>query len=186
MTTESVIKKTRKRMDNSIKAFRRDMSKVRTGHTSPDMLSSIKASYYGSMTPIDQMARVTLGEGRILMVEPWDSSAIEALVKAIQTSDMGLNPQVQGNIIRVTVPALNQERRQSIVRSIGARSEEARVSIRNTRRDTLEEIRSLEKTGECSQDDSRRAQGTLQKITDSATNQINEYASAKESEVMQL
>ncbi len=186
LNIEETLKESRKRMDTTVSAHRKGLESVRTNRASTGLIADLKANYYGSSVSFEHIARITVGSELTLLIEPWDRAAVEPIVKAIQESDIGVTPMVDGAVIHLNIPPLSEERRREIVRMIKKRSEEAKVSIRNARRSALDDIRSLEKDGECSKDEAHRAQGRLQGITDSATERVDEATNSKEKEIMQV
>ncbi len=174
----------RKRMDKSVKAFAEEVSRVRTGRASVALLDGIKVDYYGSTMPLNQMATVTVAEARLIVIQPWDPSAIGAIEKAIQKSDLGLTPVNDGKVIRISIPPLTEERRKELVKMVRKMAEEARVAIRNIRRDVLDDLKKMKKEGEIAEDDFFRAQDEVQKITDDHVKKIDEILEKKEKEIM--
>ena len=183
---EDTLKDAKKRMDNTVQAYERDLSGVRTNRASPGLVSNVKVDYHGTELPLDQMAQISVGDSRMLVIQPWDKTAINTVAKAIQSSDLGLAPNIDGDIIRLNLPPLTEERRRDIMKMVRSRAEEAKIAVRNIRRDAIETIREIEKEGECSQDDSKRAQTRVQSLTDEATSSVDKSTSAKEAEVMQV
>jgi ribosome recycling factor len=173
-------------MDGALQALQRDLHGVRTGRASTGLVESIRVDYYGSEMPLDQLAQISVGDGRMIMIQPYDKTAVQSIVKAIQTSDLGMNPNVDGDLIRLNVPPLTEERRRDIVRMVRKRAEEARVAVRNVRRDAQDRIRNMQKGSEISEDESRRALADLQKATDAAVARVDSSTGAKEKEVMQV
>ena len=176
----------KKRMSDTVGALKREMTGVRTGRASTGLVDNLKIDYFGSEMPLNQLAQINVGDARLLVIQPWDKNAIDPIAKAIQNSDLSISPNIDGAIIRLNLPPLTEERRRDLVRTLKARSEESRVSIRSTRRDAQDTIRMIEKEGEASQDECQRAQKDLQKLTDDAIAQIDSETSAKEEEVMQV
>ncbi len=184
MDIETNLKNADRKMHKTIESYKKMLSSVRTGRASLGMVSHIKAECYGSKMPIDQVARVSVGPPRMLVIEAWDLNTVTPIVKAIQISDLGITPQVDGQIIRLNVPPLNMQRRKDMVRMVKVKVEEAKVSVRNIRRDTIESLRSAQKSGESSEDELRRAQARLQGITDSVVSKLNKLTTDKETEIM--
>ncbi len=174
----------RKRMDKSVKAFQSEIARVRTGRASVALLDGIKVDYYGSTMPLNQMATITVAEARLIVIQPWDPSAIGAIEKAIQRSDLGLTPVNDGKVIRISIPPLTEERRKELVKMVRKMAEEARVAIRNIRRDILDDLKKMKKEGELAEDDFYRAQDQLQKITDEHIEKIDKILETKEKEIM--
>lgn len=174
------------RMRKTIDAFKRDLATVRTGRAAPALIENIKIDYYGTPTPLKQMATITAPEARLLVVQPWDNTTIGEIKKAIQKSELGLNPSSDGQLIRLAIPPLSEERRKDMVKSVHKKAEDCRIALRNIRRDALEMLRDLEKEKEISQDDQKRAQDRLQEITDSFVEDAGELAKVKEAELLQV
>ena len=174
----------RKRMDKSVKAFQSEIARVRTGRASVALLDGVKVDYYGSTMPLNQMATITVAEARLIVIQPWDPSAIGAIEKAIQRSDLGLTPVNDGKVIRISIPPLTEERRKELVKMVRKMAEEARVAIRNIRRDILDDLKKMKKEGELAEDDFYRAQDQLQKITDEHIEKIDKILETKEKEIM--
>ncbi|NMB02679.1 MAG: ribosome recycling factor [Firmicutes bacterium] len=174
------------RMDEVIAATKRAFSSVRTGRANPALLDRIMVSYYGTPTPLNQMASVSVPEPRLLVVTPWDKGAIKDIEKAILTSDLGLVPNNDGTVIRLAIPTLTEERRKELVRVVRKDAEDYRVAVRNIRRDMNEAIKKLEKNGDVSEDEARRAQDETQDLTNEYINDIDELLKAKEKEIMEV
>ncbi len=183
---EETLGEAKKRMSDTVEALKRDMSGVRTGRAATGLVDNLKIDYFGSEMPLNQLAQINVGDSRMLVIQPWDKNAVDPIAKAIQNSDLSISPNIDGAIIRLNLPPLTEERRRDLVRSLKARSEESKVSIRGSRRDAQDTIRMIEKEGEASQDDCQRAQKDLQKLTDDAVAAIDLESTAKEEEVMQI
>jgi len=173
-------------MDGAVEAFNRDMNGVRTGRASPGLVENLRVNYEGMEMPLNQLAQITAADARMLVIQPWDKTITAAIERAIQTSDLGMQPAVEGQILRLVVPPLTEERRRDIVRMVRKRAEEARIAVRNVRRDAMDQLRTGEREGDFSQDDSRRAQGQLQETTDVSVARVDEATEVKEAEVMQV
>ena len=173
-------------MDRSIEALRREFSSVRTGKASPALLDTVRVDAYGSKMMLNQVASVSTPEPRMLIVQPWDKGLMGEIEKAIRNSELGLNPANDGNIIRVPVPALNEERRREMVKMLHKIAEEGRVAIRHARQEANKEIRRLQSDGEMSEDDARRETDRIQKLTDEHITKIDHLLKAKEEEVMEV
>jgi len=186
LTPESVLSEVSTKMDRAVDAFKRDLTQLRTGRATPALVENIDVDYYGSMTPLKQIASISAPDARAIMIQPWDSAAMREIEKSLQTSDMGFNPSNDGTTITVPIPPLTQERRQEMVKLLKGKMEDGKISVRNVRRDGLESLRRLEKDKSISQDDGRRAQDQLQKTTDGHTKLIDETGSAKEAEILQV
>jgi ribosome recycling factor len=174
------------RMEEVIVRTKKAFASVRTGRANPALLDRIMVSYYGTPTPLNQMASVSVPEPRMLVITPWDKSSIKDIEKAILTSDLGLVPNNDGSVIRLAIPPLTEERRKELVRLVRKDAEDHRVAVRNIRRDLNEAANKLEKDGEISEDDLRRAQDDIQKLTDRFIEQIDELLKAKEKEIMEV
>lgn len=174
------------RMGKAVDALRRDLSTVRTGRASPALVEHMSVDYYGTPTPLQQLATISVPEARLLSIQPWDKASLEAIEKAIQKSDLGLNPSNDGAIIRLVIPQLTEERRRDLVRVVHKKVEDGRVAIRNVRRDAHEMLRDLQREKEISEDDEHRAQEQLQKITDRFVLQADEVGTEKEQELLEV
>ncbi len=183
---QETLDEAKQRMSGSVEAFKRDMAGVRTGRASTGLVDNLKIDYFGSEMPLNQLAQISIGDARLLVIQPWDKNAIDPIAKAIQNSDLSIAPNIDGAIIRLNLPALTEERRKDLVKMVKARGEEAKVSIRSARRDAQDTIRMIEKEGEASQDDCQRAQKDLQKLTDDASGRVESETTTKEEEVMQI
>lgn len=172
-------------MEKALGALKRDLSTLRAGRATPAILDRVQAEYYGALTPVNQLGSITTPDSRTLIIQPWDKSALAAIEKAILKSDVGLTPANDGNIIRLVVPPLTEERRQDLVKSTKKYGEEAKVAIRNIRRDANDDIKKLEK-GEISEDESRRHQDDVQKLTDRYVAEVDKILAAKEKEIMEV
>ena len=186
LTPEAVLSDTSTKMDRAIDAFKRDLTQLRTGRATTAMVENVEVDYYGNMTPLKQLASISIPDARAIMIQPWDVGSLREIEKSLMASEMGFNPSNDGAIITVPIPQLTQERRLEMVKLLKRKIEDGKVSIRNVRRDSLESLRKLEKGKSISQDDGRRAQELLQKTTDGFTKQIDETGSAKESEILQV
>ena len=186
LTPEAVLSDTSTKMDRAIDAFKRDLTQLRTGRATTAMVENVEVDYYGNMTPLKQIASISIPDARAIMIQPWDVGSLREVEKSLMASEMGFNPSNDGAIITVPIPQLTQERRLEMVKLLKRKIEDGKVSIRNVRRDSLESLRKLEKGKSISQDDGRRAQELLQKTTDGFTKQIDETGSAKEAEILQV
>jgi ribosome recycling factor len=173
-------------MSTAVDILGRDLQTVRTGRASPTLLDRIQVDYYGSPTPINGVANISAPDPRMVVVQPWDRSMLGPIEKAIQKSDLGINPTNDGQVIRLVLPQLTEERRKELVKHVHQRAEEARVAVRNCRRDALDHLRKVEKDGGISQEDERRAQDRLQKLTDTFVKRVEDVARHKETEVMEV
>jgi len=181
MPTIQVVKK---QMDEAIEAVRREFSTVRTGKATPAILDTVRVEAYGALMPLNQVATISTPESALIVVQPFDRSLMGEIEKAILQADLGLNPANDGQVIRIPIPPLNEERRREYVKLLGKMAEEARISIRHARREGNESVKSLVKDGELSDDDGRRITDEIQKSTDRYIRQIDELLEAKEKEVM--
>lgn len=174
------------RMQKSIETLKLDLMKIRTGRASPGLLDHVKVTCYGSDSPLNQVASVTVEGARMLIVTPWDKTLVSAIEKAIMTADLGLNPSSVGHMIRVPMPALNEERRKELVKVVRDETETARVAIRNIRRDANQNAKDLVKNKVISEDEARRAETEIQKLTDKFISEIDKMLAAKEAELMEV
>ena len=174
------------RMDKTVQTLGKNFSKIRTGRATPALLDGLSADYYGTPTQLTQMASITAPEPRLLLIQPWDAQAIGDIEKAILKSELGLTPQSDGKVIRITIPTLTQERRKDLSKLVKKNGEEAKVGLRNIRRDANEMLKDLKKDKEISEDDQKKAEEQVQKITDDFVKQVDVVASAKEKEIMEF
>jgi len=174
------------RMEKAVAALQHEFSTIRAGRANPGVLEKVRVDYYGTPTPINQMAAVAVAEARVLTIQPWDASTVRPIEKAIQNSDIGINPQSDGRIIRLMFPQLTEENRKQLGKDIKRMAEDTKVSIRNTRRDILEKLKKLEKASEITEDDLRGDEKDLQDLTDKFCKQIDEIAAAKIKEIMEI
>ncbi|MBI1356750.1 MAG: ribosome recycling factor [Acidobacteria bacterium] len=174
------------RMEKTIEDLRREMASLRTGRASVHLLDTIRADYYGSPTPLSQMANLTAPDPTSLLIQPWDSSAIHAIEKAILTSELGLNPQNDGKVIRLNIPPLTEERRRQFVKQLHQMTEKHRVAVRNLRRDANDSIKKLEKDKVISEDQSRQAQDEVQTLTNGTISKLDAASATKEKEIMEI
>ncbi|CAN5874775.1 ribosome recycling factor [soil metagenome] len=173
-------------MERALEAMRREFTGVRTGKASPALLDSVRVEAYGGHMPLNQVGTVSVPEPRLLTVQPWDRSLIKAIEKALQESDLGLNPSSDGSMIRIPIPALTEERRSEYVRLLHKMAEEGRVAIRQARKDANDEIKQRQKDSELSEDDSRREQDDVQKLTNQYVERVDELLKRKEAEVLEV
>ena len=181
-TLKAIEEKMRKASDGLVK----DLATIRTGRASPHILDNIKVDYAGVSTPLNHMAGISVPDARLLMIQPWDKNSIRDIEKAILSSDLGLNPTSDGKVIRITIPPLSEERRQELIKVVHKRVEERKVTIRNLRRDALNELKDLEKNKEISQDENKRAQDQLQQLTDGFIAVVEQTGQDKEEELKQV
>jgi ribosome recycling factor len=173
------------RMQKSIDAFKHELSSIRTGRASISILDRVHVDYFGTSTPVNALATISAPEPRLITIQPWDRQALAAIEKAIQKSDLGLNPSNDGTTIRLAIPQLNDDRRKELVKQVQKRAEEARVAVRNCRRDAVEALRKEEKDKAISEDELKRGQDRLQKLTDQFISQVDEIGKAKEREILE-
>jgi len=185
-TPEEVLAEVGRKMDRSIAALRQELVSLRTGRATPSLVENMMIDYYGSPTPLKQIASISAPDPQAILVQPWDKQSLRDIERGLIKSDMGFNPSNDGNNITVPIPPLNTERRQEMVKLLKQKLEDGKVSVRNVRRDGLETLRKMEKDKAISQDQNRRAQDQLQKTTDSHTKTIDEVGSAKEAEILQV
>ena len=183
---EETLEETRENMDKSIASLKNELKKVRTGRASLALLDGVKVDYYGTPTPLNQVASLSVPENRLITIQPWDASVIKEIEKAILKSDLGLTPSSDGKIIRITIPQLTEERRKELVKIVSKMSEDHKVAVRNIRRDSNELIKSLKKDGDVSEDDAFKAQDKIQKITDEYIHSIEEIYKEKEKEILEF
>ncbi len=183
---DDILQDAKARMHKSVEAFKAELAKIRTGRAHPSLLDHITVEYYGSEVPIGQVANVNVEDARTLTVVPWEKDMVKKVEKAIMNSDLGLNPATAGNVIRVPMPPLTEERRRDLVRVVKQEAEHARVAIRNIRRDANSDLKELLKEKEISEDEERRAQERVQKLTDQAIKEIDALLAEKENELMEI
>lgn len=183
---DDLLKSTEDRMDKAVQALKRDLTSVRAGRASASMLDKITVEYYGSPMPVNQVASVTSPEPRQLVIAPWDKGMLSEIEKAIQKSDLGLNPSNDGAVIRLIIPQLTEQRRQELVKVVRKMAEESRVAVRNIRRDANDDLKKMEKAGEVSEDDVHRGQDRVQGLTDRFVGEIDKLAVAKEKDVTEV
>lgn len=181
-----LINNTSNRMQKSITALIDSFKKIRTGRANPSILDDVKVDYYGNLTPINQTSNITVEEGRSLAISPWDKSLIPEIEKAIMGADLGLNPSTSGDLIRVNMPVLTEETRQQYIKQARAEAENARISIRNIRRDSNQNAKDSESSGEISQDDLRRLEDSIQKETDKYISIVDSELSKKEEDLIEI
>jgi ribosome recycling factor len=181
---KELLQDARERMGKSIDATRHELATVRTGRASPHLLDRVQVDYYGASTPLKQLANVAATEARLLTITPYDKSAIKQIEKAILESDLGLTPSNDGNLVRLAIPELTEERRKELVKVVHGLAEDGRVAVRNIRRDCMHDLRELRKEGEAGEDEERRAEAELQKLTDGRIAEIEEILKGKEEEIL--
>jgi ribosome recycling factor len=184
--TDELLADAKERMAKSVEACRHELATVRTGRASPHLLDRVVIDYYGTETPLRQLSQIAATDARLLTLTPYDKNAIKTIEKAILESDLGLTPSNDGNVIRLQIPELNEERRRDLVKVVHNVAEESRVAVRNIRRDVMHDLRELKKEGEVGEDDERRAEAELQKGTDGAIGEIEALLKAKEEEILEV
>ncbi len=184
MTIADIKKTTETKMDQSIASFSNSLTKIRTGRPSPALLDSVQVDYYGSMVPISQVANLPLLDARTLSVQPWEKPMAAKIEKAIRDSDLGLNPSAMGELIRVPMPPMSEERRKELTKVVRNDGENAKIAIRNLRRDANESVKKLVKDKLASEDDQKRAEAEIQKVTDSHIAEVDKLIASKEQEIM--
>lgn len=183
---ESVFNLANEKMEKSINSLKYEYNSIRAGRANAAVLDRISVDYYGSPTPVNQMAAISVPEPRVLAIQPWDMSALSLIEKAILASDLGINPSNDGRIIRLVFPALTEERRKQLSKDVSKYAEEAKVAVRQIRRDCIEKIKAMKKNSEITEDDQKRGEDKLQKITDEFVKKIDEIADAKTKEIMEI
>lgn len=180
------MKELREKMEQSVQAFSRNLATVRAGRANPNILDNIYVDYYGASTPLNQLANVGAPEPRLLVITPYDKTALGDIEKAIQKADIGLSPSNDGDVIRISIPALTEDRRKELVKVVGKYTEESRVRVRNVRRDANDQFRKFERDGEITEDELRNHQDNVQKETDRYIAELEKLASDKENEIMEV
>ena len=185
-SVEDVLSDAHSRMSKAVEVLQRELNLLRTGRAAPALMENMIVDYYGVPTPLIQLATITAPEARLIMIQPWDRQALRDVEKSLLKSELAFNPSNDGNVIRVPIPPLSQERRRELVRVLKRRIEDGKLAARNVRRDAVEHLRTMERNKVISQDDNRRAQDQLQKATNSYVAQMDEVSSVKEAEIMQV
>jgi len=181
-----VLNETEEMMNKAVEATARELAKLRTGKASTALLDGIKVDYYGTELPINQLASIAVPEARLIVIQPWDKNAIDPIVKAIQASDVDLPPQSDGNVIRLAIPALTEERRVDLTKIAGKIAEEGKVSARNIRRDAIDKIKKAQNDGDIPEDNAKKASEKIQDFTDDATERIDDLKDKKEQEILTI
>ncbi len=181
-----LLKITEEKMTKTVAVLEREYKSIRAGRANVSVLDKITVDYYGAPTPIQQMAAVSVPEPRILMIQPWDASTLKDIEKAILVSDIGINPQNDGRVIRLSFPPLTEERRKEIVKDVKKTAEDSKVAVRNTRRDALEKLKGLQKSGAITEDDQTNGEKKIQKLTDNYCKEIDDLAGIKEKEILEI
>ena len=180
------LQNTDEKMQKSVDGFRKELATIRTGRAAPGFIEHVRVEYAGTPMPLNQLAGISAPEANLLLIQPWDKSSVQNIVKAIQTSDLGLNPVSDGNVIRISIPPLSEERRQELIKVVRKRVEERRIVIRNLRREAMEALKELEKDKEISQDEHKRASNQLQNLTDSFIADTEQIGRDKEAELTEV
>ena len=183
---EDVVADTQRRMDRTIESTRQEFGSVRTGRASAGLLDRIQVSYYGTKTPLNQLAQISVPEPRLLSIQPYDKGAIKEIERAILESDLGLTPANDGQVIRLPVPQLTEQRRKDLVKVVGKLAEEGRIALRNVRRDAIAQLKELERDGEVGTDDLHRAEDRVQKLTDGHVKLVDDLYKHKETEILEV
>lgn len=183
---KQVISNAKTKMEKAISAYTRELASIRAGRASASLLDRISIDYYGSQTPINQMAGISVPEARLLVIQPYDKTVLGEIEKAILKSDLGLNPSNDGSIIRIAIPALTEERRKDLVKVVKKEAEEAKIAVRNVRRDANDDLKKLEKNGDITEDDLRGYADDIQKMTDGNISKIDDITKDKEKEILEV
>lgn len=181
-----LIKNTEEKMNKTVEVLERDYKSIRAGRANASVLDRINVDYYGAPTPIQQMAAISIPEPRVLMISPWDATTLKSIEKAILTSDIGINPQNDGRVIRLSFPPLTEERRKEIVKEVKKVAEDSKVAVRNTRRDAIEKLKGLKKANTVTEDDVANGEKKIQNLTDKYCKEIDELAALKEKEILEI
>jgi len=183
---DPVLREAESKMSKSVDHFATELATIRTGRANPALIDKVMVPYYGTPTPLNQLAQISAPEPRLLVVQVYDKSQIGAIEKALRTSEQGLNPASDGQVIRVPIPPLTEERRREFVKLVRHKAEDARVAIRNVRRDEIHRVDAMQKAGDVAEDEAKRAQARLQKVTESQVEKVDALAARKEAEVMEV
>ncbi|HHZ01023.1 MAG TPA: ribosome recycling factor [Sedimentibacter sp.] len=183
---KELIVKSEESMKKSIKFLKEELATIRAGKANPKLLDKIHVNYYGTMTPLNQLANISVPEPRMLLIQPWDANALKEIEKAILTSDLGINPTNDGKMIRLVIPVLTEERRRELLKLVKKEIENCKIAVRNIRRDTNDELKKMEKLGDISKDDLKRAEDEMQKLTDKYINMIDDIYKDKEVEILEV
>tara|TARA_B100000614_G_scaffold143899_2_gene127962 strand:+ start:1870 stop:2424 length:555 start_codon:yes stop_codon:yes gene_type:complete len=181
---QSIFTDAKNKMDKAIEHYKKELSSIRTGRASADILNTVKVDYYGSMSPISNIANITIPEAQLISIQPFDPSSLEIIEKAIQESDLGLTPNNDGNMIRLNIPALTQERRKDLVKQVHKIVEDGRIAIRNIRRDANDQLKKLQKSNELSEDNLKRSLDNIQELTDEKITLLGQIQNSKEQEIL--
>ena len=183
---DDITKDTDDGMKKAVDSFKRDLQKVRTGRANTAMLDGVKVDYYGTPTPVNQVANITVADARLITVKPWEKNMIAVIDKAIRASDLGINPVADSELVRLPIPPLTQERRRDLAKTVGKQTEEARVAVRSARRDAMDMIKEAEKDKQISEDERKKGEKAIQDLTDKYIAQVEDIAKNKEKEIMEL
>lgn len=183
---DTVFSFTKEKMTKTLNALEKEYAGMRAGRATPSVLDKIVVDYYGTPTPVQQMAAISVSEGMILVIQPWDASSLNAIVKAIQASDIGINPQNDGKVIRLVFPPLTEERRKQLTKDVSKMAEESKIAVRSIRRDAIDKIKAMKKDSQITEDDQKYADEEIQKITDDFVKKIDKAADAKSKELMEI
>jgi ribosome recycling factor len=186
VSSQAICKETEQRMQKVIEGFKKELSRIRTGRATPSLLDGIIVDYYGSPVPVNQIANISVPDARMIVIQPWEKNMIVPVEKAIQTSDLGLNPQNDGNLIRLPIPPLSEERRKEIFKNCKKIGEDNKISLRNVRRDANDKLKKAEKDKVITQDEEKKGLDDIQKITDRFVKNVDEILAQKEKEVMEV
>tara|TARA_B100002052_G_scaffold299102_1_gene335292 strand:- start:2977 stop:3531 length:555 start_codon:yes stop_codon:yes gene_type:complete len=181
---QSIFNEAKDRMDKAVDHYKKELSSIRTGRASADILNSVKVDYYGSLSPLSNIANITIPEAQLISIQPFDPSTIELIEKAISEADLGLTPNNDGNVIRLNIPALTQERRQELVKQVHKIIEDGRIAIRNIRRDANDQLKKLQKSNELSEDNLKRSLDNIQELTDNYISNLNQIQDKKEEDIL--
>ena len=184
--SNQVMNQTKERMEKAVAAYQRELATVRAGRANPSLLDKVTVEYYGAQTPLNQLASITVPEARMLVITPYDKTALGDIEKAVQKADLGVTPTNDGSIIRITIPPLTEERRKELAKLVKKYSEDAKVAVRNIRRDANDDLKKLEKNGEMTEDELRSSTEDVQKLTDEYVSKIDEITKDKEKELMEV
>lgn len=183
---EQILKDTDSKMQKAVSVLTHELATIRTGRATPALVEHIKVDYHGVLTPLNQIGSISVPEAKMLLIQPWDRTSIRDIEKAILKSELGLNPTSDGNVIRIVIPALTEERRKELIKGVHRRLEETRIALRNIRRDSIESLKKAEKEKEISQDQLARASDQVQKLIDSFIDKVNKIGQDKEKEIMEV
>lgn len=183
---KEILKKADEKMGKTIVALKRELASMKAGRANPAMLDRIEAEYYGSMTPLNQLGNISVPEARVLLIQPWDKSALSAIEKAILKSDLGLNPSNDGTVIRLVIPELTEETRKNLVKNVKKAGEDSKIALRSIRRDSNDKVKALKKDGELTEDEMKKSEDDIQKVVDKFVKEVDKLIEAKEKEIMSI